>query len=199
MTNTTPTDQTNGYESAAEDFITIRSKSNIGVTTVRDWAKSIPRGGDILDIGCGHGVPIAKALIDDGFNVYGIDASPTMIATFRTRFPSASAECSAIENSQFFEQRFDGILACGLMFLLKPDIQAALIHKVALALRPSGQFLFSAPKQICEWQDTLTGQKSISLGSDAYRKLVTSHGMALVGEAEDEGKNHYYSVCKSAI
>jgi 2-polyprenyl-3-methyl-5-hydroxy-6-metoxy-1,4-benzoquinol methylase len=147
-------------------------------------------------VGCGHGIPISQALIDEGFAVYGIDASPSMIAAFRSRFPNIPLECSPIEDSQLFGCSFDGVVAWGLMFLLAPDVQATLIHKIALALKPGGKLLFTAPRQACEWLDILTGQKSVSLGSDTYRKIVESEGLALVGETEDDGQNHYYFVCK---
>lgn len=42
----------------------------------------------------------------------------------------------------------------------------------------------------------LTGKTSVSLGSDAYRRIIESAGLALMGEAEDDGQNHYYDVCK---
>ena len=82
------------------------------------------------------------------------------------------------------------------MFLLAADVQATLIHKVASVLKPGGRFLFTAPHQVCAWQDNLTGKTSVSLGSDTYRELVESEGLALAGEADDEGQNHYYFVCK---
>jgi 2-polyprenyl-3-methyl-5-hydroxy-6-metoxy-1,4-benzoquinol methylase len=196
MTSIAPTDQSNGYETVSGNFMSIRSRSSIGVATVRDWAKSLPLGGSVLDVGCGHGMPISKALIDEGFAVYGIDASPSMIAAFRSSFPNTPVECSAIEDSQLFGRRFDGVIAWGLMFLLAPDVQVTLIHKVALALEPEGRFLFTAPHQVCEWLDDLSGEKSVSLGSDTYRKIIESEGLALVGETEDEGQNHYYFVRK---
>lgn len=196
MTSIAPTDPSNGYETVSRDFMSIRSRSNIGLATVRDWAKSLPIGGSVLDMGCGHGVPISEALIDEGFAVYGIDASPSMIAAFRTRFPNIPVECSAIEDSQLFCRTFDGIIAWGLMFLLAPSVQALVIHKVALALKPGARFLFTAPHQACEWLDNLTGQKSVSLGPDTYRKLLEAEGLALVDETEDEGQNHYYFVRK---
>ena len=83
----------------------------------------------------------------------------------------------------------------GLIFLLAPDAQATLIHKTALALKPGGRFLFTAPRQACAWPDSLTRQTSVSLGSDRYREILASEGLSLVGETEDEGQNHYYLVC----
>lgn len=189
-------DQSNGYETIFKNFMSVRSRSNIGVATVRDWTASLSPSGAVLDVGCGHGVPISESPIDQGFTVYGIDALPNMIAAFRFIFTNTLTECCAIEDSQFFERRFDGVIAWGLMFLLAPDVQANLIHKIALALRPGGRFLFTAPRQACGWPDNLTMQKSVSLGSDAYRKIIDSEGLTLVGETEDERQNHCYWVFK---
>jgi cyclopropane fatty-acyl-phospholipid synthase-like methyltransferase len=54
---------------------------------VRTWAKALPPGAAVLDLGCGHGVPISQALIEDGFEAYRIETSERMTAAFRERFP----------------------------------------------------------------------------------------------------------------
>lgn len=196
MSSRVPADQSNGYEAVSEAFISHRTRSAIGVATVREWAKTLPPGGAVLDLGCGHGVPISQSLFDEGFAVYGLDASATMIAAFQARFPDAPAECSAVGDSKFFGRQFDGVVAWGLMFLLAPADQTKLIHQVAAALKPGGRFLFTAPYQECEWSDILTGQTSLSLGSSAYRQLMEATGLILDHEADDEGQNHYYFVRK---
>jgi cyclopropane fatty-acyl-phospholipid synthase-like methyltransferase len=173
-----------------------RTGSTVGVATVREWAKALPLGAVVLDLGCGHGLPISQALVDKGFTVWGVDASPSIIAAFRARFPHARAECSAVEDSQFFGRTFDGVVAWGLIFLLAADAQAKLIHRVSTALKAGGRFLFTSPHQVCEWPDNLTRQNSVSLGSDAYRRTIEAAGLILVDEADDEGQNHYYFVRK---
>lgn len=192
----TAPDGSNGYEAAAEDFMSHRTASTIGAATVRQWARLFPRGGAVLDLGCGHGLPISRTLVDEGLTLFGVDASVTMIAAFRARFPEAPAEHGEVQDSRFFGRKFDGVVAWGLMFLLSEDAQAKVIHKVGVALEPGGRFLFTAPQQECEWLDSLTGQRSRSLGSDAYRRLVESAGLILDDEADDEGENHYFFVRK---
>jgi SAM-dependent methyltransferase len=135
--------------------------------------------------------------MDDGLIVYGVDAAPTLIAAFRSRFPQAPAACEPVETSRFFERTFDGVVAVGLMFLLPADVQRALIRKVATALRPGGRFLFTAPVQRCSWADLQTGRESRSLGGGAYRTLLANVGFTLVGEDVDEGGNHYYDAVRS--
>ena len=190
-----PSDKSNGYEEVAKLFMSERD-SLTGVSTVRQWSRTLAPGSSILELGCGHGVPVSQVLIEDGFTVYGVDASGTLIESFRKRFPSAHAECSAFEDSAFFRRTFDGVVAVGLMFLLRPDVQCLLIHKVNQALNSNGKFLFTSPKEKCTWQDNLTHRESVSLGAGRYRKLLQTEGLILVGETSDEGNNHYYSARK---
>ena len=137
-------------------------------------------------------MPVSQVLIDEGFEVSGLDASASMIAAFRQRFPKSLAECKAFEDSDFFGRAFDGIVCVGLMFLLPAETQGMLIGKASHALKSSGLFLFTAPKQACTWADVMTGRLSISLGSAEYRRILTDEGLQLIGESEDEGENHYY-------
>lgn len=192
MTGLRRDDPSNGYEAAAEEFMARRGASRIGVSTVRDWARSLPPGAPILDLGCGDGRPIAEALLGDGFELYGVDASPTLTAAFRRRFPDAHVACERVEGSPFFRRTFDGVIAIGLLFLLPADVQRDLIRRVARALNRGGSFLFTAPAEACEWTDVLTGRRSRSLGIAEYRTILEDAGLALVGERVDEGGNHYW-------
>jgi 2-polyprenyl-3-methyl-5-hydroxy-6-metoxy-1,4-benzoquinol methylase len=190
-------DRSNGYEAIAEDFIRAR-RPTIGPRIVRRWARGLGPTASILDIGCGHGVPISQALLQEGFTVYGVDASPTLVSKFHERFPSAPVECSSVEDSLFFSRTFDAAVAWGLMFILPAENQLSLIRKVARAVKPGGQFLFTSPKQACTWIDGMTGLLSISLGHEVYEHELATHGMALLGNDEDEGENYYYFTLRTA-
>lgn len=189
-------DPSNGYEAAASEFMRRREQSSVGVGTVRTWARSLPPGASILDLGCGHGVPISMALMNDGFVIYGVDASPSLAAEFRRRCPHAHVACEAVEDSRFFGRKFGGVIAVGLMFLLPRAAQLDLIRKIALALNPGGRFLFTSPTRSSTWADVLTGRQSLSLGAEEYKAALSNAGLALVGEHVDEGDNHYYDACK---
>lgn len=193
MPNDHPLRLSNGYEAVAAQFIRARDQSVIGVATVRGWAKLIPAGAAILDLGCGHGVPISAALMKDGFIVHGVDASPSLTSEFYLRFPQAPVACEAVEDSLFFRRTFDGIVAIGLLFLLDAETQERLIRRVAEALNPGGRFLFTAPIQRVTWHDILTGRLSVSLGAEEYRRILSEAGLGLEGEYVDEGENHYYA------
>ena len=185
-------DGANGYEAIAAEYIASRPTRRIGESTVAEWAAELPDGAAVLDLGCGSGEPIAAALAARGLAIYGVDASPMMIAAFQTRFPNAHAECLTVEASTFFGRKFDAIVAWGLLFLLPPTTQRELIGKMARALESGGKLPFTAPWQVCSWRDAMTGSASMSLGWDEYGRVLGEAGFELDGFGVDEGENHYY-------
>jgi SAM-dependent methyltransferase len=188
--------QSNGYEENASAFMTERRA--IGASLVAEWSRILPGGGAILDLGCGTGVPVSRALIERGFQVHGVDASSTMVREFRRSFPNVPVECAAVENSDFFNRTFDAVIAWGLVFLLSADAQRTLIRKIGTVLAKDGRLLFTAPSLSCSWSDAITGRTSISLGYRVYRHALEAAGMSLVGACRDEGGNHYYHAQKRA-
>jgi SAM-dependent methyltransferase len=194
-------DLSNGYERIAAEFLAGRGRAEngVGASTVRAWARSLPPGSTVLDVGCGSGVPISKVLLDEGLSVCGVDASPSFVAAFRQRFPDAPIACEMAEHSTFFNRSFEAIIAWGLVFLLPAAAQAALIHRMARALADGGRLLFTAPEQVCEWEDAMTGNPSQSLGAAAYKHILLAAGLSLVGEYNDEGENHYYDAVRREI
>lgn len=189
-------DSTNGYEAIARDFIAYRRKSAIGAETVLSWAHTLMPKATILDLGCGNGIPITEALVKDGYRLYGIDASPTLIASYRKHFPHLTVACEPVETSNYFDRKFDGVVAWGLMFLLSESVQSKLIHRVSSILKPGGQFLFTSPEQACTWTDVLAGVESRSLGAIKYKRILSSAGLTLIDNYVDEGENYYYSAKK---
>jgi SAM-dependent methyltransferase len=189
----------NGYERIAAEFLAGRGSAasgGIGAREVRSWARSLPSDATVLDLGCGSGFPITKVLVDEGLTVYGVDASPTLVAAFRRHLPGVAVACEAVEVSRFFDRLFDAILSWGLWFLLPAATQIELPRRIAKALQPGGRLLFTAPPQAITWLDAITGEESRSLGAETYRQSLSAAGLSVVREYEDEGENHYYDSVK---
>lgn len=189
------TDASAGWDEVAEQFMAVRSA--VGTALVRSWAADcLPAAATILDVGCGSGVPIATALVQDGFRVWGVDAAPRLIAAFRQELPEMRAACEAAQTSAFFDRTFAGVIAIGLIFLLDEREQRQLLKNVGRALRPGGRFLFTAPAQACRWRDTLTRRPSLSLGTEAYAEHLAAAGLRVIGCQADEGGNNYFDVIR---
>ena len=189
-------DRSNGYERIAAEFVSARSKT-IGVKRVRDWAKALPRGAAVVDLGCGPGLPITEILVAEGLGVYGVDAAPSFVQAFRRNLPNTPIACEAVQDSKFFDRTFDGVLAWGLMFLLSPEDQRRLIRRITDILVPGGRLLFTCPAEIGSGDDMMTGRETRSLGAEEYRRQLSAVGLSIASQYEDEGGNHYFDVFKS--
>jgi SAM-dependent methyltransferase len=196
------TDRSNGYEAVAAEFLAGRGRapsSAIGARAVRDWARTLPGGAIVIDLGCGSGLPITKVLVGEGLKVYAIDAANSLVAAFRHNLPGIPIACESVEDSPFFDRTFDGVVAWGLMFLLRPEAQRRLIGRIGGILVPGGRFLFTscAGVEPLVWNDAMTGLESQSLGGMEYRALLSAAGMTVTSEYEDEGRNHYFDSFKA--
>ena len=197
------TDRSNGYEGVAAEFLAGRGNARtrskgIGVKAVREWARTLPRGAAVIDLGCGAGFPITEVLVLEGLNVYAIDASPSFVEAFRRNLPGVPVACEAIEDSTFFNRTFDAALAWGLMFLLPAEKQRRLIQRVAGILVPGGRLVFTSSPEPFVWNDAMTGLESRSLGAVEYRSQLTAVGLLMIREYEDEGQNYYFDAVKTA-
>ena len=182
-------DPSHGYEGIAHRFLQARSLT--GAATVRAWAEGLPRGGRVLDLGCGSGEPVTRVLAEAGLDVYAIDASPTLVQVFRDKLPEVPVRCEDVLTSDFFGLTYDAIVAIGLVFLLDEVAQRQLLRKCVAHLRPAAQLLFTAPRQVAEWTDLLTGQRSQSLGEDRYHAMLLEAGMQRLDSRTDDGGSHY--------
>ena len=146
-------DLSNGYESVSEEFLARRGNSRtrsnaIGVKEVRKWAKRLPQGSSVIDLGCGPGFPITVVLVEEGLQVFGVDAAPSFVSAFQRNLPGTPIICESVLESRFFDPTFDAVLSIGLMFLLKAEEQHRLIRRFADILVPGGRLLFTSPPNL---------------------------------------------------
>jgi SAM-dependent methyltransferase len=194
-------DWSSGYEAVSAEFLARRGRSSgrstaIGVKEVRNWARTLSRGSSVIDLGCGPGFPITVVLIEEGLDVFGVDAAPSFVAAFQRNLPGTPILCEAVQESRFFDRTFDAVLAIGLIFLLKAEDQYRLIQRFAELLVPGGRLLFTASAKPAVWNDAMTGLESVSLGAELYRNLLGTSGLSVAEEYEDVGENHYFDAFK---
>ena len=68
----------NTYNKIAQKYIDARGMFH-STKQVEKLLPLIPEGGTVLDIGCGPGIPVDRYLIDNGYNVIGLDISESQI------------------------------------------------------------------------------------------------------------------------
>lgn len=139
-----------------------------------------------------HGIASKHRAEKNNFQLTAVDASPKLIEISRKNLGASQLVCIPVQEYDFPEAFYDGVLSWGLLFLLNKSDQIDLIANVGKTLKANGSFLFTSPPIPCIWEDILSKQESISLGREEYIQHLEEAGMGLKWEAEDEGQNHYY-------
>lgn len=184
------------YEQHAPGFLRARDKSNIGARVVEQWSRQLNPGTEVIDIACGAGYPVTKVLVHAGLSVWAIDASPTLLAQFRARFPRVRVACERAQQSHYFGRKFGAAISVGLLFLLPESDQVNLIRRMSEIMVTGGSLLFTAPLEVGTWIDLHTGHECRSLGRARYEDVLERSGLRLIATHEDEGANNYYEAQK---
>lgn len=102
----------------------------------------LPPGGDVLDLGCGCGLP-ATRLLAARYNVVGVDISPVQIERARTLVPEATFHCADIASFSLPPTSFDAVVSFYALIHLPVAEQPVLIRNIATALRAGGTLLMT--------------------------------------------------------
>lgn len=177
------------YERHAADWDAGRSRQGlIEGEWLEKFLQLVPQAGEVLDLGCGSGRPIAEHLIGAGCRVTGVDVAPAMIDMCRARFPDHEWAVSDMRRLDP-GRRFDGLIAWHSAFHLTRDEQRAMFAVYGRHLRPGAPLMFtSGPydgEAIGEWH----GQPLYhgSLAPEEYRERLDEAGFDVLDyRPEDE-------------
>jgi SAM-dependent methyltransferase len=169
------------YERFASAFDRERGKSLIERPYLDAVASHLAPGASILDLGCGTGEPIARHLIAQRYDVAGVDAAPSMIATCRRRFP-AGTWIEADMRMLALDRRFDAIIAWDSFFHLDQDEQRAMFPILGRHIAPNGLLLFTSGPCSGIAIGTFHGEDLFhaSLNPDEYRALLAGAGFRVL-------------------
>ncbi|HKG57147.1 MAG TPA: class I SAM-dependent methyltransferase [Candidatus Limnocylindrales bacterium] len=142
----------------------------------------IPPGGDILELGCGAGLPMTAALAEKG-RVTGVDISGAQIQLARANVPTATFVQGDMTTLELAPSTFDAVVAFYSITHVPRDEHAALLGRITSWLRPAGVFVASMGVE-----DDPGGVERDWLGVDMYfshfsakrnRRLVEAAGMEI--------------------
>jgi len=174
-----------GYDAIGEAYLewSARSSNPGRDRLLPQLMGRLPDGADVLDLGCGAGIPWTRMLAER-FHVTGVDISPVQLAAAGRNVPNATFVQADFASVDFPAASFDGIVALYSISHLPREEHAALFDRIARWLRPGGLLLASlgahdSPDWMGEW---IAGQRMFFSSFDAgvNRRLVVSAGFELL-------------------
>jgi SAM-dependent methyltransferase len=147
---------------------------------LRDLDARLPDGADVLELGCGRGVPGTRELARR-HRVTGVDISAVQIELARHHVPEASFVHADAAELEVARGSLDAVVALFFFTHVPAGEQADLIGRIALWLREAGLLLasFGAGPAGEEIDNDWLGAPMFfaSLGGEAYPSLLRDSGL----------------------
>ena len=103
--------------------------------------------GNLLDLGCGAGEPVARYFVDRGWSVTGVDFSERMLELATDYVPAMKTLHADITQVEFEANQFNAITASYSLFHVPANEHVQLFEKFHQWLRPEGKALFTYATQ----------------------------------------------------
>jgi SAM-dependent methyltransferase len=150
------------------------------IAWLRDLDARLPDGSNVLELGCGRGVPGTRQLARR-HRVTGVDISAVQVELARHHVPEASFLNADALDLEIAEGTLDAVVALHFFGHVPMDEQRDLIGRIALWLREGGLFLatLGAGDAGEDVDDDWLGAPMFfaSLGRDSYLPLLRDCGL----------------------
>jgi len=155
------------YDKFADSYDSNRELFNIDgiINGFRDQLKS--DSGNLLDLGCGAGVPIGRSFIDSGWSVTGVDFSPKMLLLANKHVPEMQTLCGDISSMEFDGGEFNAITLIYSLFHIPKSQHSDLFAQLFRWLNPNGMALFTYATREYTGSETFDGYKEF-LGQQLF-------------------------------
>lgn len=185
-----------GYDAVADRYLAWSPARPSATRTA--WLQraidEIPPDSDVLDLGCGAGVPMTRALAVDGRRVTGVDISARQVELARANVPAATFLQADMTALDLPPMSLDAVVAFYALTHVPRAEHAALLGRILGWLRPGGLLLgtmgaYDSPDEVEE--DWLGAPMFFShFGARTNRALVRRVGFdieeAVVAEEPED-------------
>lgn len=166
-------------------------------------ALGLEDGARVLDAGCGPG-HLVQALAERGLAVWGVDASPAMLAEARRRLDEAAAPArlalASIERLPLPSEHFDLVCSTGVIEYLPGD--GPCLAELRRTLRPGGHLVLSVTNALSPvlWADSaVEALKRRDAVRGALNALLARRGRPLLRARHFPVRRHRPAAFRAAL
>jgi len=130
----------------------------------------MPRGGRILDAGCGSGRD-SHYFLQHGYRVEAFDASAEM-CRLASSLTGQTVHHKTFEGADYMSV-FDGVWACASLLHIRRDSIDAVLRKLYGSLKPGGIMFVSFKRRDAEWEQN--GRLFNGYNESSFQQLIENH------------------------
>jgi cyclopropane fatty-acyl-phospholipid synthase-like methyltransferase len=162
----------------------------------------LPPKAQVLDLGCGSGLPVAGFLAKRGFEVLGLDISPRQVGLARRKVPAARFEVADMQGLTAGEYHVDGVVALYSIFHIDRREHGRLLSTLRSFLPAHGALLITMGAS--DWEGTdadfLGAEMSWShYGPSRNRELVEAAGFTVRADEIDRSGGEEHQVILAQV
>jgi cyclopropane fatty-acyl-phospholipid synthase-like methyltransferase len=131
------------YDAIADRYLEWSGASAVRARYLDKFLRLLPEAAQVLELGCGAGLPATKAIAEHAAHVTAVDISPKQISLARKHVPSATLFCADMMSLEFPTGSFDAVCAFYAMTHLPRDEHGEMFARIMRWLKPGGIFLAS--------------------------------------------------------
>jgi len=191
-----------GYNAIASRYLAERRQDSEDVRLLDEFIARLPADGQVLDAGCGAGIPISQRL-SAHFRVTGVDFSEAQIDLAKKLIPKVNFICQDMTKLDFAENTFDGICSYyAIIHIPRADHQPLLADFYRM-LKPGGFALLclGAEHLIDDIDENYLGTRMYwsHYDTDTYLQMLDDCGYSLiwsrqVADESCEGAGHLFAL-----
>lgn len=176
-----PSDAGLAYDRIAAWWDRGRQASSAGIRFLERAVALGSSRGAALDVGCGSGGPLLGRLVENGFQVTGLDVSQGMLDLARQRHPEVRLIQSDV-TTWTPDRGYDLVIAWDSTFHLPRASQEPVLRALCDALTDGGVILFTAGGVDGEVTGSMAGQQFhyTSLADEEWMRILHDSGCKLV-------------------
>ena len=129
-----------GYDTIASEYLKTRREDSEDVLLLQELVVRLPKGAEVLDAGCGAGVPVTRFL-SRYFNVTGVDFSEGQVRLARQLVPEARFLCQDMTELSFSDDCFDAVCSYYAIIHIPREEHQRLLLDFHRMLKPGGLML----------------------------------------------------------
>ena len=176
------------YDLIATEFANMRESFYLEQKYLDLLMSYLEPNAHILDIGCGSGHPIAAYLIEQGFQVTGIDGSKELLNIAKIKCPALHTIYGDIRTVTL-NQKYDALLEWWCLFHIPKQDHANMISRFATWIKPGGFLEFTTGDEEYDHKssDMLNQELSFySLAPQLYEKHLKENGFKILLRENDQ-------------